>query len=354
MGLESGSYLDDLVITNPTGTDAKSEGDNHLRLIKTVAKATFPGLAGRAWRVQSKSSGYTVAATDNMTVINCTAGLTLTWTAVGTLGNGHFVIVEANGGDVTIDPASTEQINGGLTLTVPNGSMAIVACDGSALHAILAPKSLSAFALTLLDDASASAARTTLGVAIGTDVQAYDAELAALAGLTSAADKVPYFTGSGTAALATLTSFARTLLDDTDASTARATLGVAVGSDVQAYDAELAALAGLVSAADKLPYFTGSGTAALADFSAFGRSLVDDANAAAALATLGLDADLATFSLPASTTISAFGATLIDDAAASNARTTLGLGSIATYPLTISTSSPSGGSDGDLWFVREA
>ena len=44
MALETGTYLDDLVITNPTGTDAKSEGDNHLRLIKTLLKATFPNM----------------------------------------------------------------------------------------------------------------------------------------------------------------------------------------------------------------------------------------------------------------------------------------------------------------------
>jgi hypothetical protein len=57
---------------------------------------------------------------------------------------------------------------------------------------------------------------------------------------------------------------------------------------------------------------------------AAGLALLDDANAAAQIATLGLDADIATLALPASTTISAAGAALIDDATAADQLTTLG------------------------------
>jgi hypothetical protein len=112
--------------------------------------------------------------------------------------------------------------------------------------------------------------------------QPLDAELTAIAGLASAANTAIYFTGSGTAALMVVTSAARSLLDDTTAGAMRGTLGA------QEQSATLDLIAGLSPATDRYVYFTGASSAALGTITTAGRALLDDANAAAQRSTLGL------------------------------------------------------------------
>lgn len=78
----------------------------------------------------------------------------------------------------------------------------------------------------------------------------------------------------------------------------------------QPADADLTALAGLTSAADKLPYFTGSGTAALADFTALARTLLGSSTVAAVRSALGFGTAKVTNHVPSN--VSPSGTTLVD------------------------------------------
>ena len=147
---------------------------------------------------------------------------------------------------------------------------------------------ISSFGGTLIDDANATAARVTLELVIGSNVQAYDAGLLSIAGLTTAANKSIYTTALDTYAVYDLTAFARTILDDAAATNVRDTLGLTIGTNVEAHDDGLLSIAGLTTAANKSIYTTALDVYAVYDLTAAGRAILDDADASAQRTTLGL------------------------------------------------------------------
>jgi hypothetical protein len=176
--------------------------------------------------------GGTTAAAGTFTTLNATGGgaLTGTWSNLGTV-----TTIDINGGTVDgtviggTTPAAatftTLNASGGGSLTgtwSDLGTITTVDINGGTITGITD--------LAVADggtgSSTAAGARTNLGVAIGSNVQAYDAGLNSIAGLVTAADRMIYTTASDTYAVATLTAAGRAILDDADAAAQRTTLGL--------------------------------------------------------------------------------------------------------------------------------
>lgn len=145
---------------------------------------------------------------------------------------------DINGGNIdgTIIGASTPAAATFTNLTVSTGSTidfsgATVSNGGTFTTVTISGGSITGITDLAVADggtgaSTASAARTNLGVAIGTDVQAYDAGLQSISGLSTSSNQMIYTTGADTYATTSLTSAGRALLDDADASAQRTTLGL--------------------------------------------------------------------------------------------------------------------------------
>ena len=160
--------------------------------------------------VCSSDKGSAVTGTNNLSFVQFSgAGQVIAGDGLDKSGNTLSVDLKANGGLVI---ESTE-IAVDLAASSITGTLAI--SDGGT------------------GSTSSSAARTALGLAIGSDVQAFDAQLSDIAGLSPTDSN--FIVGNGS----------NFVLES--GATARASLGVAIGSQVQAYDADLDNLSGCQS-----------------------------------------------------------------------------------------------------------
>lgn len=99
------------------------------------AWAAASGGGSTTLTIDNKTTAYTVVAGDNGKVINCTSGtFTVSLTAAATLGAGFNVwIINTNtsGTVITIDPNSTETIDGNDTVNIASGEGIQIVCTGT-------------------------------------------------------------------------------------------------------------------------------------------------------------------------------------------------------------------------------
>ena len=133
----------------------------------------------------------------------------------GNITVGGQAVVVTNDSRLSDSRTPTGAAGGDLTGTYPNPTLAASGVTSGTYRSVT---------VDTKGRVTAGTNPTTLSGYGITDAQPLDAELTAIAGLASQADRLPYFNGANSAALATFTTFARTLLDDASADAMRGTL----------------------------------------------------------------------------------------------------------------------------------
>lgn len=108
-------------------TDPANDGTNWVRVTNTGT-----------WPKSTRTTNTALVSGDNGKLIDITAAITQTFNAASGLGSGWYCIVRNSSSSyVTLDPNASEQIDGGLTLTMMPNEIRIVQCDGAAFTTFL-------------------------------------------------------------------------------------------------------------------------------------------------------------------------------------------------------------------------
>ena len=195
-----------------------------------TTKGYVDGILGSATAAATSASAAATSATSAATsatasASSATAAASSATSAAASYDSFDDRYLGAKSSAPTVDNDGDALVTGALYFNTSSNQLFIWSGSAWTQAAFTASGFLSG-SNNLSDVDNAGTARTNLGLAIGTNVQAFDADLSALAGLTSAADKGIQFTGSGTAGTYDLTSAGKALLDDADAAAQRTTLGL--------------------------------------------------------------------------------------------------------------------------------
>lgn len=127
MGLETSTYVDGLNIANPAATDGLAQADDHIRLIKTVLKNTFPNLTGAVTATQANLNN-TTAIPSTLTDLGITDGSN--GMVLSTDGSGNFSFIALPAGTTDTNYYVTGGSFSGTTLTLQRSGLSSISISG--------------------------------------------------------------------------------------------------------------------------------------------------------------------------------------------------------------------------------